>query len=119
MSDNKMDNEIKEFYVKRVKKHNEQLKNSNKSITLGYISLGLMGIYIPLAIANSETYIVGTIPFSYFNFVMAFVGGSSLTNLIKDIKQKTGLNVEIDEIRDYFAQYGLVLNDEVSKSRSR
>jgi len=117
MSINKMSNDTKEFYLKKVEKYNQDLPTAKKQIAVGKVILAIGGIYVLINILGMTS----DVPLVRYALHIAMSSASlaGIIALISGIAKKAKIEARIDEIKDFFEQHGLVLEDEVSKGRSK
>jgi len=109
----------KEFYIKQVDKYTKQLESINRWTTLSIFvtALGSMYFFARYSDALSEHFVLEVN--SHIEIVMASAGFINVIGLIYHIAKKTGIEIRIEEIEEYFEYNGLTLEDEVSKGRSK
>ena len=112
-----MDNNQKEFYIKKVEKYNQDLNLGKRSIILSSLTLAVAGIYILLNIAG----MVSEQPLVRYalHISMASVSLGSIVSLITSLAEKAGMEARIDEIKEFFRQNGLDLTNEMANRRNR
>ena len=112
-----MTDKEKEFYIKKVEKHNKDLSSAKLKIAVGTAVIALGAVYVLMNIfgINSENPLVKYALHAGMSF--ASLGG--LIALISGIAEKSGTKASINKIEELFQQHGLVLEDEISKGRSK
>jgi len=111
-----IDNEIKEFYVMRVKKYNKELSLQNAKITICNIIVGISAIYIIVMINTGEMFIFEP-PFIYRHLAIIACFCYGTLNLVNAIANKVEIETEIEKIKKLFANRGLILEYEMSKDK--
>ena len=122
-----MNDEIKEYYVKRVREYSADKSYENRYICLNATLLSIMAVSaitttakFNFAINLDSDNIFPHLPLIR-NMLYLPIAGFSITYLImlvRGIARKAGFEARIDEIKEFFEQHGLVLEDEMQKGRS-
>ena len=114
-----MTDKKKEFYVKKVKKYTDIKDKEIGNIAVEIILLALMAtsaITFNRALGSDADV---SFMRNIFNFAFGVVSLSCVIMLVKSIAAKIGAHAKIEEIKEFFEQHGLVLEDEISKSKGK
>jgi len=109
-------NDTKEFCIKQVEKYNEISSLRNRTINLSLTIIGLVAIYTVFILATGNKL---SLPLIFLHIAMSSSLVVGLTLLISSILIKVGMKIKIEEIKDLLAFHGLILEDEVSKSKGK
>ena len=111
-----MNNETKEFYVEKIEKYDKKLGTSDNAIIVGCIGLFIVVSYV-ISSLTGMTPPGFADPSPRLNIIMAFLSTPAVIPLIAGFATRIGINARIDEIRDFFAIHGLILEDEIAKGK--
>jgi len=109
-----MDNEKKELLITKVEKYGSDSNEYNKDIAMGCVGMGVAALYI----ANLFLGLGIGSPDFISHIATAVASTFSLSLIIRRILAKVGNKARIEEIKDFLAMHGLILEDELLKGRS-
>lgn len=115
--DEKMKYSEKEFFIEKIEYYKKMQSRENFIISLSIVSLSIISTFI---IVNNLSFrdVRGLELIRIMaNFILFTTLARELKALTKNITNKIGIKLEVKEIEDLFAANGLVLEDEISKSR--
>lgn len=115
-----MNDENKEYYIEQVEKYDIQ-----KSLVvsggialqisvLSFLAVGAFGVNVAAYLTDSPS-IIQIIA----NTVFAGLSIYPIITMVKSISKIAKINIDIDAIKIWFAQHGLVLEDELADSKGR
>jgi len=107
----------KEFFIEKIEYYKKMQSRENFIISLSIVSLSIISTFI---IVNNLSFrdVRGLELIRIMaNFILFTTLARELKALTKNITNKIGIKLEVKEIEDLFAANGLVLEDEISKSR--
>ena len=121
-SGNEMKDSEKELNIRLVNKYSNEIDSQKKKITLDKYGVGLCSLATIIAtVAGYDALTELNVEYIIL-FVTAFIssfGGALyfLFSLIQRVGKKSGLDIRIEDIKEFFKHYGLELEDEISKSK--
>lgn len=116
-----MENEIKEFNLKLVEKYNNEIDIKKKGIAsdkfcTGIFVLATIASAIGISVVLHDLEPSSTLlKFIFFSLFTATGSLKYLFSLIKKTARKSGLEIRLEEIKEFFKQHGLELDDELAK----
>jgi len=109
-----MDNDTKEFLIYEVEKNNDKMKPSNIFLALKITLIGIATLNTIIVISYNEYLAIST-----SHLISNTAAGVITGMLYKDFQEKPQLKNNNEAIRQLFAQHGLILEDEMAKSKGR
>jgi len=115
-----MDNNQKEFYIKKVEKYNVDNKAHNRDIKLAIIVSAFTSLTLAILIIENGLYDtiiwdeVGRLTYTISTTLLLMI-----IAMIHSLFKKTGIKHSIEEIKGLFEYHGLTLDEEVAKSKGK
>jgi len=109
-----MNNNVKkEYYIKKVKKYNKDLKLANATKILGCVTGALVSIRIALIIISRDFQLEPLFTWLDMGIIASII--NSIAVITWSLIEKTEIKASISEIEEVLAQLGFNLNDEMNK----
>ena len=115
-----MKNEQKTFYIKRIERYNDKIKQANTSTILYSVVVGLFLLSLLIQLDNELPASINEHQLSnWLPFITGIATLSFILALINSIAEKAGYKSRIDEIKEIAKYHGLNLGLDDEKAKRK